>query len=1204
MVKFRLLAVIIIASVVSLVLVVTSSPALSSITSPAISSNNSSPLPSTTAQPSIDFVQVGLCGDIEADISTMELANGADAVLLGTSKGLYMVSEGALLNYIPTSSSVVDIALVDDVSGDYQQDFVIAVWDTYFPNIRCYDSNTGNKLWQFLPRQGVFVDNLMWTEQQTPTFDIEALDINNDNIKDVIATSGYRVYAIDGRTGSQVWVYQAGNNLWKIAVTADFNADGSPDLALGGQNGVIYVLSGKDGKLLRQGRVAEKYDVIDNQNRVRATVDRSVWDIIPFGSRGGSQAAVSSEDGKVRLIDLADGNIKWETEVIEYITSLQYEYYSQKSYNPTSPGEQNFFNLRVCLVDDVTGDGIEEVLASTFIGEGRSGLFMINGASGLIVWQRPALDLSKVSRLEVVSIEGEEVIFLPRGKTGSIDELDVIDLRTGTTLSTIGVATGPESVSGNVYQVKGSGNDTFILASHYGDLLLVSPEGDVLWDYPRVTDVGVELGEFCGDSTEDFLIRSRIYTSGRKDIDFTARVLYVLDGATKEKVWSYEVPYEEFVATGGISSVQITPDLNGDGKQDIAGFIQIPEGKRTNEEYGKDTRIIVLSGRDGYVLLKQPVVDRNYYGIWEDLYQDPSSHEDYIRQWFEPDLQRQLDEIEKDMRQQKNTSEADIQQRLRDEEAGRRQNFEEKELPKRLEDLRKRLADEEPNRRINKWILSFGVACFRKGGPAPVCFMVRTSRDMYLLNPEGATLLTWTFESWLYDGPFGPEAELPPGVKLGAKGLGWVRQLVLDDLNGDGGNDLATFTNEQIYITTTNIDASGNLDFQPFLTIEVAEGIDWQQGWLGDDLDGDGIRELSYYRHQENRPPIFTAASPLTGEKLMEVEYDFNSFTLDTGCADFNGDGYADTMLFRRWLEGKEGPRFEILSSRDKAVIWEYNEYRDDYLFRLANYQGSIMTACPVSDVSDDGVSDLALIQNLTHQAGAQMILYDIAHKLEIKRIVLEEIDPTVHRDQRWHPGLLVKEIADVNGDGWKEVAAIMPFGDTAKDKVWQLIVVDIRHDELLADFQVFGSEIFELGSGSEFGMTGFNGEIYLLNVACDLNITAPADGSAQTSPVTVKWAGAGGVAFNQVFIDGIEVGRTNDSELTVPITQGEHALEVRSLDEYGRGVYQKVAFTVEKSSSPVIWLIILLVLFMLIALVPAISGFIIRQRHRRERHG
>jgi hypothetical protein len=445
---------------------------------------------------------------------------------------------------------------------------------------------------------------------------------------------------------------------------------------------------------------------------------------------------------------------------------------------------------------------------------------------------------------------------------------------------------------------------------------------------------------------------------------------------------------------------------------------------------------------------------------------------------------------------------------------------------------------------------------------------------------------------------------MPSKVKYDVKGLQGERQLVLDDLNGDGANDLATFTNNKIYIVTTQIYSNGDLDFNPFSEIEVKEGMFSRQGWLESDLDGDGIRELGYARNQENRSPLYIVVSPVTSVKLLEIEYNFNDNTMDIGCADLNGDDYADSLLFQRWSKGKEGPKIEVTSGRDKTIIWEYNEWRENYLFQMMNYQGSIMPACPISDISGDGVSDLAIIQSLTYQAGAQIIIYDITHEQEIKRIILEEIDPTVRGNQRWNPGLLVKEIQDINGDGWKELAAIMPFGDTANDKVWQIVVVDIHQDEIITDFLILGSGFFELGSERGFGMTGFNGEVYILNVTQNLSIETPADGSMQTSPVTVKWTGTSEVAFNQVFIDGIEVGRTNENELSVPITQGKHKLGVRSLDENGRGVYQTVTFTVKKGSLPIILLIVLLVVLLALALVPAVSGIIIGRRHRRERNG
>ncbi|MFC2021106.1 PQQ-binding-like beta-propeller repeat protein [Chloroflexota bacterium] len=1142
--------------IVFLSLVRTGNTVASSSFSSDISSNHPSspPLIPTALKPSVDFIQLGLSGTIEADIVVMELADEEEeAVLLGTSRGLYIISQGALLNYISTPNSVVDIALLDDISRDGQQDIVLAIWDTYYPNIRCLNGDTGDRLWQFIPKQEVFADNVMWTEQQTLTFDLKVMDVNNDNIQDVIATSGYQVHAVDGRTGKQIWSFQATNNLWRVAVTTDIDSDRTPDLAVGGQSGFMYVLSGKDGELLWREKVAEKGELIDRRD-VPFTVDYSIWDILPVGSKGkSSQAVVSSEDGQVRLIDLRDGTIEWEMSVIEYTLALQSEYYQNKSKKPTSPGDQNFFNLRICLAPDVTGDGIEEVLASSYPGQvgegggGTSALFLINGASGLVVWQKIGVNLGYTSQVEIVTIEGEQVILLPQGKSGSTDEIEMLDLNDGTTLETIEIETGPESAGRNRYTVKDSGDDTFLLASDYGDLLNVSSEGVVLWDNPRITDVAVERGEFYGDEAEDLLIRSRNYLYGDRDPTSTARVLYMIDGTNRQKAWSYEMPYEEYVVTGGITGIQITPDINGDGKQDIAGFIQLPEWKRDEDEYGENSRIILLSGKDGTVLLKQPVVPETYYGEWDRLYRNKSSQS---------------------------------------------------------REMQQRMDKEEKNWRIQKWILSFSVAQFREGGPAPVGLMVRTPREMYLISPQGKTLMTWTYERWHYRGPYDKDDVLPAGVKPGFAGGDWSRQLVLDDINGDGGDDLATFTHQEIFISESDIGTqTGNLDYDSHLTIEVEEGIDRQNGWLADDLDGDGIREFYYYRHQENQSPMLTFVSPVTGEKLLETEYEPRRYGVDLGCADFNSDGYNDTLLFLRHIEGKEGPKLEILSGRDNSIIWEYNDYRVGHLFNMFGMENRWSTfkyACPISDISGDGVTDVALVKNLTWQPGAQIVIFDVLHDKELKSIVLEEVDLTRPRDQRWHPGVLVKEITDINGDGSKELVAIIALGNTDREKEWQLMVVDIRNDELLADFQVMGTDFIELAEGSEFGMTGLNGEVYFMDATSNLRITSPAEGSIQTSPVTVKWTGAGEGAFNQVYVDEIEVGRTNDNQYTVPVAKGEHKLTVRSVDEYGRGAYRTVSFTVDKSSSSFIHLIFWLVLIALIAFVPAIWGFIVRRRRRR----
>ena len=83
---------------------------------------------------------------------------------------------------------------------------------------------------------------------------------------------------------------------------------------------------------------------------------------------------------------------------------------------------------------------------------------------------------------------------------------------------------------------------------------------------------------------------------------------------------------------------------------------------------------------------------------------------------------------------------------------------------------------------------------------------------------------------------------------------------------------------------------------------------------------------------------------------------------------------------------------------------------------------------------------------------------------------------------------------------------------------------------------------------------------------ASDLQVTSPAEGSLQTSPLTIQWSGVATSTFNQVFIDNVEVARTNENKVTVSVARGEHQVAIRSLDEYGRGVYRTISFTVEHS--------------------------------------
>jgi hypothetical protein len=110
------------------------------------------------------------------------------------------------------------------------------------------------------------------------------------------------------------------------------------------------------------------------------------------------------------------------------------------------------------------------------------------------------------------------------------------------------------------------------------------------------------------------------------------------------------------------------------------------------------------------------------------------------------------------------------------------------------------------------------------------------------------------------------------------------------------------------------------------------------------------------------------------------------------------------------------------------------------------------------------------------------------------------------------------------------------------------------------------------MGTGTQFGMVGMSGEVYLLDATNTLQITSPTPGTPVESPVTVRWKGVAPGAYNQVLVDGIEVAVTNENEATVTAAHGEHTLTVRSLDENGRGLYATTVFTIEKGGTGVLW--------------------------------
>lgn len=1258
--------------------------------------------------PSVTIPRPGVSGSILVGPELTDLDHdGVSEAAFGTESGFYQVADGEVLQHIPTSTEVTEFTVIKDISSDGVDDIALALGDTTFPNVRVYDAVTGEEIWTFIPAQEVFVENLMWTSQQTSTFDLLATDVDGDSSQELFVTSGYRLYALDAATGETKWNQEWLDNLWRVTVVEDLNGDGTKDLLGGSQDGYLVAVSGSDGSRVWQRQVAEPFQAIDEKGGQWKQIDRSVWDIVEMPDSPG-EAIFTSEDGYVRRINLDSGKTLWEQELISQPAALLSQYYRQRGGHPTGPGDLNFFNLRAGLISDISGDGRDDLLVTAFLGAVNSqdsrntGIFAIDSDNGRVLWRNSTVDVTSVSRLDIVqSVNGPLIGFPGRNPV-------FIDLKTGNPVPE-GPFTLPRSQDGGrqgTSALLSMGSDDFLLASASGDL--AGATGGTEWSIPRVTESQLTRGDFTGDGLEDILVWAGGSNATNFGFEARSRLVYVIDGETGELAWEYLVPFDQYVATGGIAGVRAVADLTGDGKQDVIGYMQ-DVGELTNgsgEQLGENSRIVVLDGASGETILNAPSVQGEYYGIWDLVARSDSSLTEIIRgrvtdriggnlanEW-QSEEQRRRDQFESGLGQRwddyrvtqvqqfvaENGSgesneelRAQNQQVLDDEwanEAGQRlsafeaalsdevnalrqvgandslvtqyesqrrsdrvasleqeridqyaqweaefendlatgvlgggavqlefentvdsQRFQteqtwrdefesslgsqrsewideqtggslDSETQAELQNLQQQLNESGSWLRIDKRIVSVDVIS-HPGADSGVALLVAGARDVFIVDLDGEMIWTRSYDSGVYNTPLdGPEVDMSFGLPVDSH-----RPLrAVPDRNGDGYDDLRVMTGRTVMFAESSV-TDGELRFVETSTITGPAGTD-RNGAVTEipDLNLDGVADVALIHWRDNAPAQATIVDGVDGTVLLNLDnFDENSVTL-TPTADFNGDSRPDVIMFERWVDGKEGPRLRVLSSGSGSVLWEFAEFRDLSVFDQARYSGPIIPATAVDDMTGDGVPELAIVKHLTWQPGGSIDVYDIARDELVSHVVTEESNPNSTQEERWHPGLLARGVGDLNGDGIGEIAYVSAFGSSPNDKQHRLSVADLASGEVIADFAVTGSSLVELQTTGKFGLAGANGDLYLLDVNNELSIKLPNSNSEVSSPLILEWEGTAPGSFNQVFVDGVEVARTNGEAIELNLRAGDYTVGVRSLDPSGRGIIAIADISVSKS--------------------------------------
>jgi len=1122
---------------------------------------------------SMSMVQIGISGAITTPgiILAGLTGNGEDSVLVGTSTGLYVFTSGGdLHSYIQTSSSVTNVAVLGDLTDDGCPEIAISTADAYFPNVQCYDIETGEKIWEFSPKTEVYDSYILWTMQQTSVFDMVSVnDLNSNGHDDIVLSSGYGVYALDGETGEPVWEFEDSDNVWDLLAVDDQDSDGRQDILAGDQNGYLYMISGGSGEEIWSKYLSKTYTVINpSTNSLAGSVKRSVWDIIGLTVDGKQHAAVSAEDGYVYLIDIANGDTKWQKEIIDYVDTLLYSYYGDHPL-PTSMSDYNFFNLRVNAVDDATGDGNMDIIASAFPGfrwgreyKGVAGLYLLDSGTGEIEWSNENIELGYTTKPACVELD-ENYLAVPVGKSGTKDKVKLINPADGSSYETVNINSTSGQARGNLYFLLPFGKDRFIIASSYGDLVLVEYPDSVVWSYPRINDITIKKADFTGDGSPDMLVKSRDGADTENPFDEgLSRIIFVIEGATREIAWSYALPSKAFSATGGLAAVQAVPDLNKDGKSDVVAYLQYPGDWNKDDMYGELTRILAFSGKNGMVIVNRSLTEYDYYGVYNHMFKDDIT----LNQTIRDELLSQRELVENDLRKMS-----------RDER---------KEFDRNFNDMRSNILDRKDDFRIIKRIESLDIIQDQSGDGVPD-FIIGGWNDVFIMDSvHGDIIWNRTQRPDHYQDPF--TGEFPMDIYHNWTVHDRGRLLVAGDASGDGMDDLVLVDWDGMSFLHSNITAAG-LDYYRAFKFTTTDGLNKERVVIVGDLNGNGAKDLVFEQYIQDSPPLYTFLDGRNGYKIMEVGRSGTSAEL--GAADFDGNGFDDSIIFQIWSEAGK-PKLEIVDGRTKETVWSYKGIEEAWMLRDVYGYNTIMPAAPAGDLNGDGVTDVAVARSQAWQPGAEVLVYNAKSNQELKRVVVEEVDKTRSGDSIWMPGINAAMLADINGDGKNELGVIMAVGE-AHQKEIKMFVVDVANGEVIADFTNLGSEIINLGNNS-VGMIGTSGNIYFLDTSKDMSISTPETGTVTGSPVSVEWKGAEG-SMATIFVDNKKTLITGDKKAGFEILSGEHKITVYSFDRYGKGVYDSVLVNVAKSSSSAAMVLALVIVLLAGLFIPKIYTIILK---------
>lgn len=340
-------------------------------------------------------------------------------------------------------------------------------------------------------------------------------DVNSDGILEVIIGSGdHKVYALNGKDGSEVWSFTTGDNVWSSPALGDVDGDGTLEVVIGSTDFKVYALNGEEGSEFWNFTTGGDVD----SSPALGDVDGD----------GMLEVVVGSNDNKTYALNGEDGSELWN--------------FSTGSGNG---GVMNHPMFSSPALGDVDSDDMLEVI----IGSNDGNVYALNGEDGSKLWNfttgdvvdsSPALgDVDGDGTLEVVIGSWDNKTYALNGEDGS-------ELWNFTTGGLVGnsPALGDVDSDGKLEVVIGSWDNKIYT--------LNGEDGSELWNFRADSFVfsSPALGDVDGDGTLEIVIGG---------IDES---VYALNGEDGSQLW-------RFRTVSNVFSSPALGDVDGDGTLEI-----------------------------------------------------------------------------------------------------------------------------------------------------------------------------------------------------------------------------------------------------------------------------------------------------------------------------------------------------------------------------------------------------------------------------------------------------------------------------------------------------------------------------------------------------------------------------------------------------------------------------------------------------------